>query len=169
CEPFERVQIDVPEEFAGTVIEALGKRKGEMIDMSSAGDGQVRLEFIAPSRGLIGYMTEFLTQTRGYGIINRSFDSYRPIIANFRSGRRQGVLVAQESGKVTQYSLIQLEDRGTMFVEPGTEVYEGMIVGEHNRENDLTVNVVKEKQLTNMRSATKEHTVALKKSRKMSL
>lgn len=169
CEPFERVQIDVPEEYTGTVIEALGERKGEMLDMTSAGDGQVRLEFLVPSRGLIGYMTEFLTQTRGYGIINRSFDCYRPVIANFQSGRRQGVLVAQEPGKVTQYSLIQLEDRGTMFVEPGTEVYEGMIVGEHNRENDLTVNVVKEKQMTNMRSATKEHTVTLKKSRKMSL
>jgi len=169
CEPFERVQIDVPEEFTGTVIEALGERKGEMIDMTSTGDGQVRLEFIVPSRSLIGYMTEFLTQTRGYGIINRSFDSYRPVIKNFQSGRRQGVLIAQETGKVTQYSLIQLEDRGTMFVEPGTEVYEGMIVGEHNRENDLTVNVVKEKQLTNMRQATKEHTVTLKKPRIMSL
>lgn len=169
CEPFERVQIDVPEAFTGTVIEALGERKGEMIDMTSTGDGQVRLEFIVPSRSLIGYMTEFLTQTRGYGIINRSFDSYRPVIKNFQSGRRQGVLIAQESGKVTQYSLIQLEDRGTMFVEPGTEVYEGMIVGEHNREHDLTVNVVKEKHVTNMRQATKEHTVTLKKPRKMSL
>ncbi|MFA8437632.1 translational GTPase TypA [Pueribacillus sp. YX66] len=169
CEPVERVQIDVPEEYTGTIMEALGERKGEMVDMVNSGAGQVRIEFLVPARGLIGYTTEFMTQTRGYGIINRSFDSYQPLVSGNIGGRRQGALVSQEAGKATQYSIIQLEDRGTIFVEPGTEVYEGMIIGEHNRENDLTVNIVKMKQMTNMRSATKDHTVTMKKPRIMTL
>lgn len=169
CEPVERVQIDVPEEYTGTIMEALGERKGEMVDMVNDGAGQVRIEFLVPARGLIGYTTEFMTQTRGYGIINRSFDRYQPIVSGNIGGRRQGVLVSQETGKATQYSIIQLEERGTIFVEPGTEVYEGMIIGEHHRENDLTVNIVKMKQMTNMRSATKEQTVTMKKPRKMTL
>lgn len=169
CEPVEFVQIDVPEEYMGTVMEALGSRKGELQYMRSSSAGQVRLEFLVPSRGLIGYSTEFMTQTRGYGMMTHSFDSYQPMVQGSVGGRRQGVLVSQESGKATQYGIIQLEDRGTIFIEPGTEVYAGMIVGEHNRENDLTVNVVKTKQLTNMRSATKDQTVTMKKARKMSL
>lgn len=169
CEPFERVQIDVPEEYTGAVMESLGERKAEMVNMTNNGNGQVRLEFIVPARGLIGYTTQFLTDTHGYGILNHSFDSYRPLLQGQIGGRRQGVLVSIDSGKATQYSIIQLEDRGTIFIEPGTDVYEGMIVGEHNRENDLTVNVTRAKQQTNIRSATKEHTVTMKKPHIMSL
>ncbi|MED3647726.1 translational GTPase TypA [Halalkalibacterium halodurans] len=169
CEPVERVQIDVPEEYTGAVMESLGERKGEMLNMTNTGSGPVRLEFMVPARGLIGYTTEFLSQTRGYGIINHSFDSYQPVTPGQVGGRRQGVLVSMETGKATQYGIIQVEDRGTIFVEPGTDIYEGMIVGEHTRENDLTVNITKMKQQTNVRSATKEHTVTMKKPRIMTL
>ncbi|OEH93900.1 translational GTPase TypA [Bacillus solimangrovi] len=169
CEPVEHVQVDVPEEYTGPVMESLGARKGEMVNMVNNGNGQVRLEFKVPARGLIGYRTEFLTQTRGYGVLNHSFDSYQPLATGYVGGRRSGVLVSLEKGKATQYSLMSLEDRGVIFVEPGTEVYMGMIVGEHNRDNDLTVNVVKEKHLTNVRSATKDQTSVMNKARKMSL
>ncbi|AST97377.1 translational GTPase TypA [Shouchella clausii] len=169
CEPVERVQIDVPEEYQGAVMQSLGERKGEMVNMANTGSGQVRLEFLVPARGLIGYTTEFLTQTRGYGILNHSFDSYQPVTAGQVGGRRQGVLVSIETGKATQYGIINVEDRGTIFVEPGTEIYEGMIVGEHTRENDLTVNITKMKQQTNIRSATKEHTVTMKRPRILTL
>ncbi|WP_338753848.1 translational GTPase TypA [Bacillus sp. FJAT-52991] len=169
CEPVERVQIDVPEEYTGSVIESLGSRKGEMIDMINNGNGQVRLVFNVPARGLIGYTTEFLTMTRGYGIINHTFDSYQPMQPGRVGGRRQGVLVSMESGKSSQYGIMQVEDRGTIFVEPGTEIYGGMIVGEHTRENDLTVNITKVKQATNVRSATKDQTTTMKKPRIMSL
>lgn len=168
-EPVERVQIDVPEEYTGTVMESLGSRKGEMLDMINYGNGQVRLEFKVPSRGLIGYAMEFMTQTHGYGIFNHTFDSYQPVTPGQLGGRRQGALVALETGKASTYGIMQLEDRGVIFVEPGTEVYAGMIVGEHNRENDLTVNITKEKHLTNMRSANKDQTVAIRKTRDMSL
>lgn len=169
CEPMERVQIDVPEEYTGPVMESLGVRKGEMLDMINHGNGQVRLEFKVPSRGLLGYPTEFMTQTHGYGILNHTFESYEPIIKGQVGGRRQGVLVALENGKATTYGIMQLEDRGVIFVEPGTEVYSGMIVGEHNRENDLTVNITKEKHMTNVRSATKDQTATIRKTRSMSL
>ncbi|WP_062048481.1 translational GTPase TypA [Bacillus sp. JCM 19034] len=169
CEPMERVQIDVPDEYTGSVMESLGERKGEMLNMTNNGSGQVRLEFLVPARGLIGYTTEFLSQTRGYGIINHSFDSYAPIAPGQVGGRRQGVLVSMETGKTSQYGIMQVEDRGTIFVEPGTEIYEGMIVGEHTRDNDLSVNIVKMKQQTNVRSATKENTVTMKKPRIMTL
>ncbi len=169
CEPVERVQVDIPEEYTGAIMESLGERKGEMLDMINNGSGQVRLVFNVPSRGLIGYTTEFLTLTRGYGILNHTFDSYQPMQAGQVGGRRQGVLVSMETGKATQYGIIQIEDRGVIFVEPGTEIYEGMIVGEHNRENDLTVNIVRAKQQTNVRSATKDNTVTMKKPRIMSL
>ncbi|HZG70873.1 MAG TPA: translational GTPase TypA, partial [Chondromyces sp.] len=158
CEPVERVQIDIPEEYTGNVIESLGSRKGEMLDMINNGNGQVRLVFMVPARGLIGYTTEFLTLTRGYGIINHTFDSYQPMQTGRVGGRRQGVLVSMEAGKASQYGIMQVEDRGTIFVEPGTEIYAGMIVGEHTRENDLTVNITKVKQATNVRSATKDKT-----------
>ncbi len=169
CEPVERVQIDVPEEHTGSIMESIGERKGEMIDMINNGNGQVRLIFNVPARGLIGYTTEFLTLTRGYGIINHTFDSYQPMAQGQVGGRRQGVLVSMESGKSSTYGIMQVEDRGTIFVEPGTEIYEGMIVGEHNRESDLTVNITKVKQATNVRSATKEQTTTMKKPRIMTL
>ncbi|MGM0803240.1 MAG: translational GTPase TypA [Bacillota bacterium] len=169
CEPVEHVQIDIPEEYTGAIMESLGDRKGEMKNMVNNGSGQVRLEFMVPARGLIGYTTEFLTQTRGYGILNHTFDSYQPMVAGNVGGRRQGVLVSMENGKASQYGIMGVEDRGTIFIEPGTEVYMGMIVGEHTRENDITVNIVKVKQMTNMRSANKDQTVSMKKPRIMSL
>jgi GTP-binding protein len=168
-EPVERVQIDVPEDYTGAIMESIGARKGEMVDMINNGNGQVRLIFMVPSRGLIGYTTEFLSLTRGYGIINHTFDSYQPMAAGQVGGRRQGVLVSMETGKASTYGIMGIEDRGVIFVEPGTEVYEGMIVGEHNRENDLVVNVCKMKQATNVRSATKDQTVSMKKPRLMTL
>ncbi|MEI5906020.1 translational GTPase TypA [Bacillus spongiae] len=168
-EPVERVQIDVPEEYTGSIIESLGSRKGEMLDMINNGNGQVRLIFMVPARGLIGYSTEFMTLTRGYGIINHSFDSYQPLQQGRVGGRRQGVIVSMETGKSSTYGIMQVEDRGTIFVEPGTEIYAGMIVGEHTRENDITVNITKTKHATNVRSATKDQTVTIKKPRIMSL
>jgi GTP-binding protein len=168
-EPFEMVMIDVPEEYSGSVIESLGRRKAELQNMEQQEDGHFKLTFIAPSRGLIGYRRDFLTETRGYGVLNHSFDHYRPFIREAIGGRRQGVLVSMDTGQVTAYSLGQLEDRGTMFVEPGAQVYEGMIVGEHTRENDLTVNVTRAKQQTNVRSANKDQTTTLKTPRILSL
>lgn len=168
-EPVERVQIDVPEEHTGSVMESIGARKGEMIDMINNGSGQVRLIFNVPARGLIGYTTEFLTMTRGYGIINHTFDSYQPMLPGQVGGRHQGVLVSMESGKASTYGIMQVEDRGTIFVEPGTEIYEGMIVGENTRENDITVNITKMKQATNVRSANKDQTSVIKKPRIMTL
>ncbi len=169
CEPIERVQIDVPEEHTGAVMESIGARKGEMLDMINNGNGQVRLIFNVPARGLIGYTTEFLTLTRGYGIINHTFDSYQPMASGQVGGRRQGVLVSMESGKSSTYGIMQVEDRGIIFVEAGTEIYEGMIVGEHTRENDITVNITKVKQATNIRSANKDQTATMKKPRIMTL
>jgi len=169
CEPIERVQIDIPEEHTGGVIESLGSRKGEMLDMINNGNGQVRLIFNIPARGLIGYTTEFMSLTRGYGILNHTFDSYQPMQQGKVGGRRQGVIVSMETGKSSAYGILQVEDRGTIFVEPGTEIYEGMIVGEHTRENDITVNITKTKQATNVRSANKDQTTVIKKPRIMSL
>jgi len=169
CEPVEHVQIDVPEEYTGSIMESMGARKGEMRDMVNNGNGQVRLTFMVPARGLIGYTTEFLTLTRGYGIINHSFDSYQPAIQGQVGGRRQGVLVSMETGKASTYGIMGLEDRGIIFLEPGTDVYDGMIVGEHNRDNDLSVNVVKVKHATNIRSANKDQTTTMKKPRIMTL
>lgn len=169
CEPVERVQVDIPEAYTGGVMESLGARKGEMLDMVNQGNGQVRIEFNVPSRGLLGYTTEFMTLTHGYGILNHTFDSYAPLFKGYVGGRREGVLVGLENGKATTYGIMQLEDRGVIFVEPGTEIYAGMIVGEHSRENDLTVNVTKEKHLTNVRSATKDQTATIRKTKSMSL
>ncbi|AND39231.1 MULTISPECIES: translational GTPase TypA [Cytobacillus] len=169
CEPVERVQIDVPEDNTGSIIESMGTRKGEMLDMVNNGNGQVRLTFNVPARGLIGYSTEFMTLTRGYGIINHTFDSYQPEIKGQIGGRSKGVLVSMESGKSSTYGIMQVEDRGTIFVEPGTEIYEGMIVGEHTRENDLTVNITKVKHATNIRSANKDQTNVIKKPRILTL
>ena len=169
CEPVERVQIDVPEEHTGSVMESIGARKGEMLDMINNGSGQVRLIFNVPARGLIGYTTEFLTLTRGYGIMNHTFDSYQPMASGQVGGRRQGVLVSMENGKSTTYGIMGVEDRGIIFVDSGTEIYEGMIVGEHSRENDITVNITKMKQKTNIRSANKDMTNVMKKPRILTL
>ncbi|MFU1789141.1 translational GTPase TypA [Mammaliicoccus sciuri] len=168
-EPYERVQIDVPDEYTGAIIESLGSRKGEMIDMQSNENGQTKLIFIVPARGLIGYTTEFMSMTRGYGIINHTFDSYRPRIKGRIGGRRNGVLVSIDKGVASTYAILNLEDRGVNFMEPGTEVYEGMIVGENTRENDLTVNITKVKAANNIRSATKEQTTTMKKPRILTL
>lgn len=169
CEPFERVQIDVPETNTGGVIESLGARKGEMLDMVNTGNGQTRITFLVPARGLIGYRTEFMSMTSGYGILNHTFEEYRPVIKGQIGGRRNGVLVSIDKGAASTYAILQLEGRGTNFMEPGTDVYEGMIVGENSRDNDLTVNITKVKAANNIRSATKEQTSTMKKPRSMTL
>jgi len=168
-EPFERVVIDTPEEYTGSVMESIGLRKGELTNMQTMDNGQTKMEFIVPSRGLIGYRNEFLSATRGYGIMNHTFEEYRPFIQADIGGRRSGVMVSIETGKATAYASSALEDRGTIFIEPGIEVYEGMIIGECNRDVDLAVNVVKAKQLTNMRASAKDSTNVLKRPRVFSL
>ena len=168
CEPYESVQIEVPEESVGTVIEALGLRGAKMENMTNV-NNLVRLVYTIPSRGLIGFSTDFMTMTKGYGILNHTFKEYLPMEDISVGERKLGVLVSVENGKATAYSIGNLEDRGTMFIEPGEEVYEGMIVGECNRENDLAVNVVKGKQLTNTRAAGSDHTVVLKRPRPITL
>ena len=167
-EPYEELQIECPEESIGSVIEQLGLRGATMESMSNV-NGQTRVLYTIPSRGLIGFTTNFLTLTKGYGIINHTFKEYREM-ANVDVGERSlGVLVSIDTGKATAYSLGGLEDRGIMFIEPSTDVYEGMIVGEHTRENDLAVNVTKGKNLTNIRAAGSDHTVVLKRPRPISL
>lgn len=168
CEPYEDVQIDCPEEYVGTVIEALGNREGIMENMTTH-ENQVRLQYVLPSRGLIGFTTEFMTMTKGYGMLNHTYKEYRRLAGETVGERKLGVLVSMENGKSTAYALGQLEDRGVMFIEPGVDVYEGMIVGEHSHSNDLAVNVVKGKNLTNTRSAGKDHTVVLKRPRAITL
>ena len=168
-EPIERLMIDVPEESMGSVMESLGSRKAEMVNMINSGNGQVRLEFLIPARGLIGYTTNFMTLTRGYGVMNHAYDSYGPFVGGQVGGRHEGVLVSSENGLSTMYGILGIEDRGILFVEPGAEIYEGMIVGEHNRDNDIVVNICREKQLTNVRSATKDDTVKMKTPRLFSL
>ncbi len=167
-EPYEDLQIECPEETVGSVIEQLGLRGAVMENMSNY-NGQTRLNYTIPSRGLIGFTTDFMTLTKGYGIINHSYKEYREKVNLDLGERTLGVLVSMENGKSTAYSLGGLEDRGVMFIEPGVEVYEGMIVGEHNRNNDLDVNVVKGKQLTNMRAAGSDKTVVLKRPRPITL
>ncbi len=167
-EPYEELQIEVPEESVGNVIEQLGTRGGKMENMTNF-ENQVRLLYTIPSRGLIGFSTDFMTLTKGYGIMSHSFKEYLPY-ENVEVGERKlGVLVSMENGDATAYSIGNLEDRGIMFIEPGEEVYEGMVIGECNRDNDLAVNVVKGKQLTNTRAAGSDHTVVLKRPRPISL
>ena len=168
CEPFEDVQVDVPEEYVGSVIEALGNREGVMENMITH-EGQTKLNYVVPTRGLIGFATEFMTMTKGYGIMNHTYKEYRKQAGSTVGYRKNGVLVSMENGKSTAYALGGLEERGIMFIEPGVDVYEGMIVGENNHDNDLAVNVVRGKNLTNTRSAGKDHTVVLKRPRLMSL
>lgn len=167
-EPYEDVQIDVPEEYVGSVIEALGNREGTMENMTNS-EGQARLQYTIPSRGLIGFSTEFMTMTKGYGMMNHTFKEYRKMASKTVGERKLGVLVSMENGKATAYALGQLEDRGIMFIEPGCEVYEGMIVGEHSHDNDLAINVVKGKKLTNTRASGSDHTVVLKRPRPLTL
>ena len=167
CEPYEYLTVDVPEEYMGPVMEKLGARKGEMTNMQNF-NGQSRLEYIIPARGLVGFRTEFLTDTRGYGIMNSVFDSYRPYSGNI-VGRRTGALLAFETGTTTAYGLFPAEERGTLFLGAGVDVYEGMIIGEGNREQDIAANVCKGKNLTNVRAAAKDDTVRLKTPREMSL
>ena len=168
CEPYEEVLIEAPTDTVGSVIESLASRDGQMINMKSF-ETNTKLEYLVPSRGLIGFVNEFLILTKGYGIINHTFKEYGPVNPNPVGERKLGVLVSMENGKATAYGLGALEDRGIMFIEPGTEVYEGMIVGENNRDNDLAVNVTKAKNLTNTRSASKDHTVVLKRPRQLTL
>ncbi len=168
CEPYEDLQIDCPDDTVGGVIEQLGLRGATLINMSSS-NGQTQLSYSIPSRGLLGFSTNFMTMTKGYGIMNHSFNEYKPMADVEVGERKLGVLVSMENGKSTAYALGALEDRGIMFVEPGVEVYEGMIVGEHSRNDDLAVNVVKGKNLTNVRASGSDHTVVLKRPRIITL
>ena len=168
CEPYEDLQVECPDESIGGVIEALGTRGAIMENMTS-NNGQTRVNYVIPSRGLIGFSTDFMTLTKGYGIINHTYKEYRPRENVSVGERKNGVLVAANAGQATAYGIGQVEDRGIMFVEPGVEVYEGMLVGENAYENDLAVNVAKAKNLSNMRSSSKDTTVVLKKPRRFSL
>jgi GTP-binding protein len=168
CEPFECLVLDVPEVAVGGCIERLGQRKGEMQDMQVGGNGRTQLEFVIPARGLIGFRGEFMRLTRGEGIMNHSFLDYRPLSGDVET-RRNGVLIAFEEGVATFYAMKNAEDRGAFFITPGTKVYKGMIVGEHNRPQDLELNICKTKQLTNHRSATGDELVQLQTPVDMSL
>ena len=167
-EPWEDLQIEIPEDCVGSIIEQLGLRGANLQNMENF-ENQVRLNYKIPSRGLIGFMTDFMTMTKGYGIINHTFSSYEPYESVDIGERKLGVLVSVDSGQATAYSIGNLEDRGIMFIEPGCEVYEGLIIGECNRDNDLAVNVTKGKQLTNTRAAGSDHTVVLKRPRPITL
>ena len=167
-EPIEEVTIDVDEEFASTVVDAMNRRKATMLDMRSSGAGKTRVVFHAPSRGLIGYPSRFLTETRGTGVLNRVFHAYQDYRGDI-PGRRNGALIASETGVAVAYALFNLQDRGVMFIDPQVSVYQGMIVGEHSRDNDLEINVLKGKKLTNVRAAGSDEAVTLTPPRRMSL
>nr|PZN73382.1 MAG: translational GTPase TypA [Bacillota bacterium] len=167
-EPLEELILELPDEYMGPVMEALGVRKAEMTNMVHHGNGNVRLEFIIPARGLVGFRSEFLTLTRGYGIMHHTFHGYGPYRGEIPT-RQRGSLVASETGTATQYALYQIQERGTLFIEPGTEVYVGMVVGEHNRPQDLDVNVCKTKHLTNIRAAGADEKLLLDPPRKLTL
>jgi GTP-binding protein len=167
-EPIEEVVIDVDDEHSGIVVQKMAERKGEMTELKPSGGGRVRLVFLAPTRGLIGYQGELLTDTRGTAIMNRLFHGYAPHKGSIQ-GRRNGVLISNDKGEAVAYALWNLEDRGPMMIEPGWKVYPGMIVGEHTRDNDLIVNVLKGKQLTNIRTTSKDEAVRLTPPIKMTL
>jgi GTP-binding protein len=167
-EPIEEVVIDVDEIHSGIVVQKMAERKAEMIELKPSGGGRVRLVFYAPTRGLIGYQGELLTDTRGTAIMNRLFHAYAPYKGAIQ-GRRNGVLISNDQGDAVAYALWNLEDRGPMMIEPGWKVYKGMIVGEHTRDNDLVVNVLKGKQLTNIRTTSKDEAVRLTPPIKMTL
>ncbi|GBG93920.1 GTP-binding protein TypA [Ligilactobacillus salitolerans] len=168
-EPFENVIIDTPDEYSGSIIDALAQRKGEMTNMETGNNGQTRITFSTPTRGLIGFDSQFLSMTRGYGILNHTFAEYKPLIRNWEPGRRNGALVSINQGKATTYAIMGVEGRGTIFVDPGAEIYEGMIVGESSRERDISVNVTKGKNMTNVRSSNKDQTASIKKPTHLTL
>ncbi|NLN40658.1 MAG: translational GTPase TypA [Clostridiales bacterium] len=168
CEPMEKVFIDVPDEYMGTVIEKLGRRKGELVSIKESGGGWVKLEFSISSRGLFGYRSEFMTDTRGEGILNSIFDGYQPYKGDIPS-RQHGSLVAFEQGEAVTYGLYHAQERGTLFIEPGTVVYEGMVVGQNHRQGDIEVNVCKKKHATNIRAAGSDEALRLTPPRKFSL
>ena len=168
CEPYEDLTIDVPNEYVGDIMVTIGERNGELVNMDAKETVTV-LKYIIPSRGLLGYMTNFMTLTKGYGILSHTYREYRPVTASSIGERIIGVLVSVEAGQATPYAIEHTEERGTMFILPGTEVYEGMIVGEHRYDFDLAVNVTQKKNLTNVRSSNKDNTVVLKSPRKLSL
>jgi GTP-binding protein len=167
-EPIEEVVIDVDEPFSGIVVQKMSERKAEMIEMRPSGGGRVRLVFYAPTRGLIGYQGELLTDSRGTAVLNRIFHNYAPHKGDLQ-GRRNGVLISTDQGEAIAYALWNLEDRGPMMIEPGWKVYRGMIVGEHTRGNDLEVNVLKGKKLTNIRTHSKDEAVRLTPPIRMTL
>jgi GTP-binding protein len=167
-EPIEEVVIDVDDEHSGIVIDKLSQRRAEMVEMRPSGGGRLRLVFHAPTRGLIGYQGELLTDTRGTAVMNRLFHAYAEHKGDI-PGRRNGVLISNESGEAVAYAMWKLEDRGPMMIEPGARVYRGMIVGEHTRDNDLEINVLKGKQLTNIRAAGKDEAVRLTPPIRMTL
>jgi GTP-binding protein len=167
-EPIEEVVIDLDEQHSGIVVQKMSERKAEMIEMRPSGGGRLRLVFYAPTRGLIGYQGELLTDTRGTAIMNRIFHAYAPYRGTLQ-GRRTGVLISNEAGEAVAYALWNLEDRGPMMIEPGWKVYKGMIVGEHTRDNDLVVNVLKGKKLTNIRTTSKDEAVRLTPPIRMTL
>jgi GTP-binding protein len=167
-EPVERLTVDIPEDYVGVVTQMLALRKGRLEQMTNHGTGWVRMEYLVPARGLIGFRTEFLTETRGTGLLHHVFDRYEPWFGDLRT-RPSGSLVSDRSGAVASFALFNLQERGTLFVEPGEEVYEGMIVGENARADDLDVNATKEKHLTNIRSSTADELVRLVPPRKLSL
>ena len=168
CEPVERMSVDVPEEFVGVVTQLLALRKGRLEQMVNHGTGWVRMEYLVPARGLIGFRTEFLTETRGTGLLHHVFDGWEPWVGELRT-RQSGSLIADRRGRVAAFALYNLQERGTLFVGPGDEVYEGMIVGENSRAEDLDVNACKEKHLTNIRSSTADELVRLVPQRELSL
>ena len=168
CEPYEDLLIDIPNEYVGDIMTTIGERSGELVSMD-AKETVTILKYVIPSRGLLGYMTNFMTLTKGYGILSHVYKEYRPIESHSIGERNIGVLVSVEAGQATPYAIEHTEERGTMFIAPGTEVYEGMIVGEHRYDFDLAVNVTQKKNLSNVRSSTKDNTVVLKTPRKMSL
>ena len=161
CEPYEQLAVDIEGESQGAVMEALGQRRGELKDMQPDGKGRVRLDYVVASRGLIGFQTEFLTITSGSGLIYHVFDHYGPAQSGGIATRKNGALIANGAGKALGYALMNLQERGRLFVKPGDEVYEGQVVGIHSRDNDLTVNPLKAKQLTNIRAAGKDDNVLL--------
>jgi GTP-binding protein len=167
-EPFEYLVIDTPEEYSGTVIDKLGRRKAVMKSMTPMDEGHVRIEFEIPARGLIGFRSEFLTDTKGEGVMNHSFLDFRPFVGEVEH-RKNGALISMESGKALAYALFNLQERGVLFIEPGTEVYMGMIIGEHSRPNDLEVNPIKGKKLTNVRASGSDDAIQLTPPRKMTL
>jgi GTP-binding protein len=159
-EPYEALTVDIDEDHQGAVMEALGERRAELADMSVDGNGRVRLEYRVPARGLIGFQGEFLTLTRGTGLISHIFDGFAPVKGEI-ADRRNGVLISNENGEAVAYALFNLQERGRMFVSPGEKLYEGMIIGIHTRDNDLVVNPIKTKKLTNIRAAGKDEAILL--------